>query len=180
MVNGQTSHPAKVAPAGVDLRCGGAVVPAFCRRMALQLIESHGIVRCCTVPPIPNQRLVSGGRGAVGRALCFRNRAMRPCFAPGLLRGATAGDMVNGTDVNRGLPGSGDALGVGAGASAIRVLIRSKRAPLRASPTQRGRPAPAPCDNELPSHAPNPFDRPILCLRLYARSAGRGDEELRL
>lgn len=180
MVNHQTSYRAKAAPAGVVLRVDGAAVPAFCRRTALHWLGGIGSVRCSMGQPQPAPRPASGGRGAVGRALCFRNRALWPSVGPGLLRGVTLASLAVGTDVNRGLTGSEDALVAGAGASAIGVLIRSRRADLRASPTQRGRPAPVPCDCELPSHAPNSFDRPLLRFRLYACPAGRGDEKLRL
>jgi hypothetical protein len=179
MVNHQTSHPANAAPAGVVLRGGGAAVPAFCRRTALHLGRDTSLVRCSMRRPGFNARFATGGRGAVGRALCFRNRALRPSVAPGLLRGVTLASLAAGTDVNRGLAGSEIALMVGAGASAVEVLIRSKRAHFRASPTQRGLPPPAPCDCELPSHAPNSIDCLFPCDRLYACAASRGDEKLR-
>lgn len=179
MVNHQTPHLANAAPAGVVLRGGGAAVPAFCRRTALQMAGNMGLVRTSTGRPGFDTRFATGGRGAVGRALCFRNRALRPSVAPGLLRGVTLASLAAGTDVNRGLTGSGCALMVGAGASVVEVLIRSKRAHLRASPTQRGLPPPAPCDCELPSHAPNSIDCPFPCDRLYACTTGRGYEKLR-
>ena len=179
MVQHQTSQLAKAAPAGVVLRGDGAAAPAFCRRAALHWGNAMGSVRCSAGQPRANSRPAQGGRGAVGRALCFRNRALRPGFTLGLLRGVMAGPVANGTDVMRDLAGSGDAFMGGAGASAMGVLIRSTRAVGRASPTQWGTPAPEPCENELPAHAPNSFDRRDECLCLHVRTAGRGHQKLR-
>lgn len=179
MVTNQTSHPAKAAPAGVGLRSGGAVDPAFCRRMALHRLGIVGSVRCSAGRPGSGPRFAQGGKGAVGRALCLRHRAMRPNPALGLLRGAWVGRVADGTETMRDLAGSGDTFVGGAGASAMGVLIRSTRVGGRASPTQWGTPTPEPCDNELPSHAPNSLVCPALCFRLHARSAGRGDKKLR-
>ena len=181
MVNNLTSYLAKAAPAGVDLRNGGAAVPAFCRRMAPHQVRITGSVLALgTQRPVSDQRLVTGGRGAVGRAFCLRNRAMRPGFDPGLLRGHGLGVMADGTDVKRVLAGSDHALVADAGTSAAEVLARSKRAAFRASPTQWGAPAPEPCENELPSHDQISFDCPFLSQRLHARTASRGDKKLRL
>ena len=181
MVNKLTSYLANAAPAGVVLWIGGAAVPAFCRRMALHKADvTAAVLALGTQRPVWDQRLVTGGRGAVGRALCLRNRAMRPCLAPGLLRANGLERMADGTDVNRVLAGSEDALVADAGASAAGGLARSTRPAFRASPTQWGAPAPEPCENELPSHDQISFDCPFVSQRLYARTAGRGDKKLRL
>lgn len=174
------SLPATAALTAAWMGAERAAPPVICHRMRAAGLDglAPALLRR-GMAIIAVRRPMTGGRGAVGRALCLPNRASHPCTCVGLLRRAWFGMRGDGAVKMWAKDWLDTALGVDAGASGTKGLTGVLRASRHASPTTLGPLRPLkPCMNGLPAHAPVTFDRRYRPVRLHICPTSTGVEKL--